>query len=160
MYRNIFFSVNVLHLSFSVPSPPYDPLFPCLPCEHVIRWAKAFNYKCSVLCILMMSLSEAINYKWSSKNLSGSSLSSVVRRLRNGSIKGCTICNWNRREKTEFNIPLDHNALCLSQTDDQRSRKKTYRKSRKKYNNKKWVTKPWEDSCAAPNDGWSVRPLG
>ena len=27
-------------------------------------------------------------------------------------------------------------------------------------NNNKQVTKSWEDSCPAPNDGWSVRPLG
>ena len=132
------------------------------------RWSdeprlSTFCYKCSVLCILMMSLSEAINYKWSSKNWSGSSLSSVVRRLRNGSIRHWRVYYLQLKQKRKNRIQhslTDHNAPCLRQRDDQRSRKKTYRKSRKKYNNKKQVTKPWEDSCPAPNDGWSVRPLG
>ena len=158
----IFFSrLMVFFFSFSLPSPPHD-LFPWLLLS---TWSaeprlSTFCYKCSVLCILMMSSSEAINYKWSSKNWLGSFLFSVVSK-RNGSIKGCTICDWNRIEKNRIDLfHLDHNnPLWLSQRDYQRSRKKTLRKNRKNNNNKD-VTKPWEDSCPSPNDGWSVRPLG
>ena len=33
-------------------------------------------------------------------------------------------------------------------------------KTGKKNNNNKQVSKPWEDSCPSPNDGWLVRLLG
>ena len=45
-------------------------------------------------------------------------------------LKGVLFAIETEQKKTEFNIPLDHNAPCLSQRDDQRSRKKTYRLER------------------------------
>ena len=74
LYRNIFFSVNGFFSAFPSPPLPMTYFLDCL----LSTWSAAerrlstFCYKCSVLYILMMSSSEAINYKWSSKNWLGS----------------------------------------------------------------------------------------
>lgn len=57
-------------------------------------------------------------------------------------VRGVLFVIETEEKKWNLTFHLDHNnALCLSQRGDQRSRKKTLRKSRKNNNNKQ-VTKP------------------
>ena len=75
----------------------------------------------------MMSSSGAINYKWSSKNWLGSSSPACFQLSKEKmEVRGELSAIETEEEKQNSTFHLDrNNAPCLSQRDDQRSRKKT-----------------------------------